>query len=630
MPKFKTTQDLKNYIQTGEALPDFKEFKTLLTQSSSIAGYEGIKAPQDGAIQEYIALFPNAFEKFNEENLKDDEFCEPEGTGDYYLKNYLNPMAEKLRSPADNPLYNYYLAGVKKLEENEPGSIKKFYSCLQKIDKYFDLNLKIEELDPDYAKYINGADAEQEKIIVEPEKNAGKKAVKKAAAPLDPAKERSWLNYDIHHRPGEGVELSESRKKDWLAKRMVASAAVIHDNEEGAEKIPFSTKKARMEAEKLQKTWAFKHLTVFEQDTNEYLGRGQLDLAQTWQNIQRPYADLTLEERKAKIESLYNMAKDWMMKPEGRSAKYRNMYNSIVQAHEKVHTLQDSNDPALNGEKELENIFDKTEKYMKGKKSMRSKPDEQCRFDQSVDIIVLLGRDSRGGKLMSEGLIDRINTVRAGKNQRLVDSSNYGGEKDFEVHSNARRLELLANKAKQAALKKGAVQQEQPEANQNMQKEAEGAKVTMLKIVDYSLAYLSEEKRKLPPYEGPADKFNDKPQNYHFAHMWSTYEKYNFDEHNINTLKNLIAGTLASKDTPLYYNKDLDKAGVNSDVFDEKFKKYLKDPVVSKMAEKLKTPEQRHALFGDTIQMTANLKTDELNKIYEASKKEVEAKGPVL
>ena len=122
---------------------------------------------------------------------------------------------------------------------------------------------------------------------------------------------------------------------------------------------------ARKEAEKLQKTWAFKHLASTEEGRNEALTKDRTDLAEIAEGIRRPFKGFTFNERKAKIEMLKEMAEQHMMGPEGRSTKYRNMYNSIMRAYENRNNLVDNNNPAENGENELQNIFDNTEKYMK-------------------------------------------------------------------------------------------------------------------------------------------------------------------------------------------------------------------------------------------------------------------------
>ena len=607
--KFKDGQELFNYINTeGNQKPAFAELSSILGTASTYAKLAGLKAPVEGETVEYMGVLPNVFRRFTEGEMKEEGFFEVDGAADYLLR-YLNQLHDKLREKDQDgkTLYEYYLAGVKENEAGEPGTLQKFYTLLHQVDEYFGLELNIAELDPEYERAINSS----------PGKKAAGKKENKA-----PALEQSWDNYDKFHKPGDNAHLDFKRKKDWLSKRMVASAAIIQGEREDNAAIPFNKSTARAQAEKIRNTWAFKHLSKNEEAVEELLTEQRTELATKWNDITRPFSSMTLDARKAKIEELYEMATEHMMGPAGRSSKYRNMYNSITQAYQNRNKLVDNNNPAVNGEKDLQNIFDQTEKYMKGKKSMRSKDDEKCRFDQSVDVIACLGRGSEGARLMSEGLIDRINTVRSGKGQPTVNSANYGTRERAKEHSNAQRLEQLQE---EAAKKKKAPKK--AEAGKTAKKpEYTGPVLSDLSKINAEKPGYSKET--VPEYTGTAGLTANPAELLPAQNFWAMSSGKN--GLNAVQMKLMLAGALAMKSSPLYIQNGV--VGVDREKFQETYVKYVDDPAVKEMAEKLRDYDARKKYFREgEKESLENLDFDKLKLEYDVTKKGLEiSAGPSM
>ena len=624
MPKFNNGQELEYHINTTGQYPNFAELGKLLKDFLKYADIaDGVEPELDeqdgmpGGTRSYLTQVADAFSDLGEDKITNDEtYLNEDKDGDVYIKSYLNPLAEKLRYEdiQDNTPYKYLMSGANRLEKVKPGAKKKLYNLLHEADEYFGLDLHMEELDPDYAKAVKAGSAKKKTVKTD--------GSVKQQAPGQQALELSWDNYDKFHKPGENAHLDFTRKKDWLSKRMVASAAIIQGEKEGNAAIPFTKSTARAQAEKIRNTWAFKHLSKDEEAVGNLLTEQRTGLATMWNNITRPFSSMTLDARKAKIEELYEMATEHMMSPAGRSSKYRNMYNSITQAYQNRNNLVDNDNPAVNGEKDLQNIFDQTEKYMKGKKSMRSKDDEKCRFDQSVDVIACLGRGSDGAKLMSEGLIDRINTVRSGKGQPTVNSAYYGTRERAKEHSNAQRLEQLQE---EAAKKKKAPKK--AEAGKTAKKpEYTGPVLSDLSKINAEKPGYSKET--VPEYTGTAGLTANPAELLPAQNFWAMSSGKN--GLNAVQMKLMLAGALAMKTAPLYIQNGV--VGVDREKFQETYVKYVDDPAVREMAEKLRDYDARKKYFREgEKESLENLDFDKLKLEYDVTKKGLEiSAGPSM
>lgn len=487
------------------------------------------------------------------------------------------------------------------------------YDELRKVDEYFDLGLNVPELQLGTQGAAKQKAAEEKKKAAEEKKRLDEEKRQEKAREAEKNKP-SWLKYVELHRPKEGKVYSDKEKKELLAKMMVAANVHASNLSNPDDQKPFDLSAARKLSSKLMDKWAFKHRTRDGYYLNELLEKEPADLAAVVQEIRRPFAGMTLEERKNKLMELKGMLQ-YMDPKEGRSDKYKKMYESIEGVtEEQLNSLQDCDDPKKNGEELLQNVFDSTEKYQKGKKSLRSKPDQACRFDQSVDILACLGNSTDAAKNMTEGLIDRINNVRAGHGQPTY-MSYYCGEKEhFKEHSNKYRLyqkQMELYKAQKQAGVPNLTEPKNPFAEppkpRNILPKNENA--TMLGLNKYK-----ESPESLNAYGGDSGDFTDKPEN--LNDFW--WEYYKDKEMPLEQAKVSVASALAAKETPLLYSAAWKKVGCDANVFKANYQQYINDPNVEELAKKLQDPEERKKLFEDGEEIKAeNLKAEALEEAYQ-------------
>ena len=485
------------------------------------------------------------------------------------------------------------------------------YDALQVLDDSYNIGLN-----PKQIRYgAEGAAKAEEEERKEAERKKAAEEKRKEEERLAEARRPSWLKYVERHRPEEGKQYNPQQKKTLLSKMMVA--ANIHaSNSQMPEgrKVAFNLNAARELSSKLMDKWAFKHITRDPYQLNELLTKEPAELAEVTQGIRRPFARMSAEDRKAKIKELKDML-PYMDKKDGRSSKYKQMYESIEGiTEEQLNGLEECDDPKKNGEELLQNIFNCTEKYQKGKKSLRSKPDQACRFDQSVDILACLGKSTNAAKNMTEGLIDRINDVRSGHGQPMYTSSQYGDKKCFQEHSNATRIykaKLQEYKVRKNQGVQGLTEPKDPwfvpPKPRNILPKNENA--TLLDYEKYK-----ESPESLNQFKGDSGDFVDPPANMHKA-TWGAYRNVELDR---DQAKEIIAGALAAKDTPLLYSKAWNKVGCDDTVFQANYEAYMNDPSVEALAAKLQSPEARSKYFADKENMRfENLNVEGLTQDYQ-------------
>jgi len=420
----------------------------------------------------------------------------------------------------------------------------------------------------------------------------------------------TWLKYVLRHKPEEGKAYKSKEKKTLLSKMMVA--ANIHaanlDKPEG-EKTPFDLSAARNLSAKLMDKWAFKHITRDPNRLEALLEKEPADLAAETQDIRRPFARMSVEDRKNKIRELQGMLK-YMDPKEGRSTKYKNMYESIEGiTEEQLNGLQECDDPKKNGEDLLQNIFDSTEKYQKGKKSLRSKADQACRFDQSVDVLACLGNSTRAAQDMTEGRIDRINDVRESHGQPRYSSAFYGSKEHFREHSNATRKYNAQKQEYKLRQQQGIQGLKEPK-----DPFAEPPKPRNILPFNENATLLDHEKYAESPeslnlFTGDSGDFVEQPNEMHK----STWRAYRETEMSKEQTTQLLAGVFAAKETPLLYSKAWKRVGCDETVFKAKYNEYLNDPSIGKMAEKLKDPDARKEYFPEGQEVS--FETLDVNKL---------------
>lgn len=460
------------------------------------------------------------------------------------------------------------------------------FDALQEVDEYFELGLNVPELQYGVEGAAKKKEAAEKKRAAEEKRIAQEKAAEE--------RKPTWQKYIELHRPEEGKEYTPKEQKELLAKMMVAANVHVADLDKPADqKTPFNLSDARKYSSKLMDQWAFKHIAKDPFRLESLLKKEPTDLADAVQKIRRPFAEMTLDARKEKIRELKGMLQ-YMDPKEGRSSKYRQMYESIEGiSEEQLNKLEDCDDPKKNGEKLLQGIFDSTEKYQKGKKSLRSKPDQACRFDQSVDILACLGNSTDAAKDMTEGLIDRINEVRAGHGQEQYQSYSCGKEEDFRAHSNVTRRYQAELKAYKAQKQQGGQAPKDPwEKPRNILPKNENAT-----LLDYEKYKNSPES--LNRFTGDSGDFVEKPQGFN-TFYWGYYKDQPMPK---DTGKDAIACALAAKDTPLLYSDAWKKVGCDETVYKANYQKYINDPAVEKLADKLTSVEGRKKLFPEGKEM---------------------------
>ena len=506
--------------------------------------------------------------------------------------------------------------------------IGKFYDALHQVDQLYGLDLQIGELDPEYTKHIEKREKAEEK-----QKQQEQKARQKAQAA-----ERSWENYAKLHRPKEGKNYSDNQKRELIAKRMVASYIHVLNQQNPDKPIPFDVSDARKAAKQLASTTAFKNLTKDPDHLDGILGWEPDQLAEQTESLRRPFKNMTVDERKSQLKMLKESVLAHMDPPEGRSEKYRKMYASIQNADPE--TLTDCDDPAKNGENLLQGVLDSTIAYQKGKKSLRSKPDQQCRFDQSVDILCTLSMGHGVDQHTIDGQIARINEVRRGHGQPEVSHSSYGPG-DARFHSNARRLQMEEERRQREAAKEAPKVPEEKKAPAKEEKTAPAAekkapapaKKRTLDQLGYTgvdqlensdLKYDDVAVGKLPLYAGEPGNFTKYTNSYSYVYQWNNLKNTNASG---ELLKKTVAASLAAKESHLYRNEEND-LGMESQEFERNYQARLKDPVVGKMADMLGSPDSRKALFKDESLDIHQMDFNKLQDKYNEAEKTMNA--PVM
>ena len=487
------------------------------------------------------------------------------------------------------------------------------YDELRKVDEYFGLGLDVPELQLGTEGAAKQKAAEEKKKAAEEKKKLDEEKRQEKAREAEKNKP-SWLKYVELHRPKAGKTYSLKEKKELLAKMMVAANVHASNVNNPDDPKPFDLSAARKLSSKLMDKWAFKHRTRDGYYIDELLNKEPADLAAVVQDIRRPFAGMSLEDRKNKIKELKGMLQ-YMDPKEGRSDKYKKMYESIEGVtEEQLNSLQDCDDPKKNGEELLQNIFDSTEKYQKGKKSLRSKPDQACRFDQSVDILACLGNSTAAAKNMAEGLIERINDVRTGHGQPTYISFYCGEKEHFKEHSNQYRLyqkQMELYKAQKRAGLQNLTEPKDPFAEPPKPRNilAKNENATMLDLKTYK-----DSPESLNTFQGDSGDFTDSPEKYTF-YWWQHYKD---QEMPLDQAKESIAGALAAKETPLLYSAAWKKVGCDGNVFKANYQQYINDPNVEELAKKLQDPEERKKLFEEGKEITAeNLKAEALDAEYQ-------------
>ena len=125
-------------------------------------------------------------------------------------------------------------------------------------------------------------------------------------------------------------------------------------------------------------------------------------------NVFRPFASLDEAQSRQVLSKLQGMLQ-YLDPPEGRSKEWKALIAGIQSI--------DLKDPGLNPEQKLQEIYEKSCAYMKGKKSLRDDEARQNRFDQALDVLAVLGEIGEYARMAAQSVVDRINEVRIGHDE---------------------------------------------------------------------------------------------------------------------------------------------------------------------------------------------------------------------
>ena len=227
---------------------------------------------------------------------------------------------------------------------------------------------------------------------------------------------RSWKRYAELHQPDPERQYSEEEKQVLLSKQMIArwrqrrNGVVAQQNVLNKVFSVFRLDSARKDAEKLRKCETFKGL-VRSELVDEYLSKNGQELAAAAENCVKPFNSRIspFEKRQQVLSTLTDML-PWLTPKENRSPEWKRFRDSMeaLADFEPV----DNDDPAQNGADRLQAVYQSCLDYMKGKKSLRGSQAKQDRFDQTLDVLVELGKASPYANMAKEAVLDRITAVR--------------------------------------------------------------------------------------------------------------------------------------------------------------------------------------------------------------------------
>ncbi|MBR5641299.1 MAG: hypothetical protein IKW92_04155 [Firmicutes bacterium] len=425
----------------------------------------------------------------------------------------------KMKGPGGATFYQAMKAAAAK-----NGTLDTFYDDLAYVNSAFKMGIDLEKMDPDFKKEAH------------------------------PEHTSTWADYKREHL--DNIPHDPEKKKDCLAKVLVgAFEAGLPD----AQKDAFSPEKAEKFAQQIKKRPVFKKFCEDPVRVKELLKEDPKDPDKHFNAVMglySPFAKVPKEKCNEALRKIKGMLPH-MDGPKGHGKEWKALVESV--------STIDLNDPKNSGPKKLQEIFDKTCGYAKGRKSLRGKQSDQNLVDQSFDVLAELGKCGPYAKMAAETVIDRTNEVRLGhdRNYDTISLSDFGASKAVR-HSNHKKtyraLDVLPEEARslpEIPKKKRGVasplaeytQELAPLASDNVLNEVEAAQAVALAVA------LS--KAPVYYYSGDANKELSKGM-----------KKYG---------RTVIDGTALLE-------------GV--------MKLQMQDPAVKQLAEKYKDPEARKALFA--------------------------------
>ena len=407
--------------------------------------------------------------------------------------------------------------------------------------------------------------------------------------------EPSWKNYMKAHLTEVPFGIEE--RQDYLAKAMIAAFKDKQMRMSPEQATAFSVKSARKYAESLKKNPMFQTMALDRNKVGKILEEGAKkpeSLVKVLRQIYSPFCLVPEKTRKDVLTRLKKMV-NLIDGPDNRSSKWQALYTSLNSI--------DMDNPEACGVEKLQEIYDATVKYMKGKKSLRSRADEANRFDQALDILAELAKCGEFAKMNVQTVYDRVNEVRSSKDERY---------KNIHLHQYGAMC-LVDHTNSNDEIKKASYYSSIRYPDGRRPRE-----IIPRKVFE---GYPNGDMSKLPlwmPARGKncvtvKDAVNGLKDFIKNGHREKTH----------NAVKCGIALALALPETNMYYLKTGTRVGkatavVDSEALQRNMHKYLSDPAVDRLSEMYRAPYSRDGLtdeFGSPFSIKHDVLRAQLEQI---------------
>ena len=411
--------------------------------------------------------------------------------------------------------------------------------------------------------------------------------------------ERSWANYCKAHLTD--IPYSLKGKADHLSKALLSAfLAGERDRNPDAKEVPFSVPSARKLVESISKKPLFKQISKDPILMDKLLKEGAKDpsiLFDTAVRMKRPFYHTPKATAHNILGNLQKML-PLLDGPQTHDSKWKDLYESIQSI--------DLNDPEKSGEKKLQEILEKTEASMKGKKSLRRSQADRNAFDQSMDVLAELAKCNDVTRAAALKLVDRTNEVRFGHSK----TSHHLSLREFGMsrlprHTNSTDVNLVSVYRDNLSYKA-----KEPEKRyvRNIFQPYPMQDFTLLERVPKGTMELKVRDGIKSCREFASDQELSKVE-----------------------AAGQLTSVLALSDCQMYYHerKEIGKSTVvfDSNQFMQKTAEYMVDPAVQKLAEQMRDPNERKKYTiggGDSFSFDA----DKLKERLAEVKKEMEKPGP--
>ena len=239
--------------------------------------------------------------------------------------------------------------------------------------------------------------------------------------------------FDQYIRMHSGYEASHQRKSvaiDSFAKAIAAN--LLKENKENKNK--FDVDMIHKVARNIKRMPEFKAIA---NDPNRLMA-GMMD-AQAVKNTQKTIIEKTFGISKDNIESYVTKMRtlyDNMSVKGSMSQEYKNLRKSIMKIANIGQTLNLRTAEGRKAASEVlvslnANLLADSEKYMRGKKSVRGTNEGEFRFNNTIDALAIMSRYATGSKNIVQVSVDKINKVRKvdENHANYVKLENFGEER---------------------------------------------------------------------------------------------------------------------------------------------------------------------------------------------------------